>query len=170
MPNVLPSVRGQAFTDSSWGDQSRWQLFVMDPVLTAADTVTENAYGAVDGQGRVSTPYPSAARTATQTSPTIYTRNAKGVIATLVVTAKTGTPSITMALQAYDPASATWISLLTSAAIATSPSTTTLTYAPGAATTANVSTPGSLPDTVRILITHADGQSITYSVGLDWIQ
>lgn len=166
---VLPYQIGTAYTDTGLSDAGRWQNSIMSPVTGNATTVTENAYGAVDGQGRVATAYISVARTATPTAQPLYTRTARGVIATLVVTAKTGTPSLTMAIQAYDPASATWISLLTSAAIATSPSTTTLTFAPGAATTANVSSPGVLPDTIRILVTHADAQSITYSVGLDWI-
>lgn len=167
---VFPYQTGTAFTDTGLSDAGRWQTKIMSPVTGNALTLQENAFEAVDGQGRSATAYISAARTATPNAPTLYTRNARGIIVTVVVTAKTGTPSITVAIQAYDPASATFISLLTSAAINTSPSTTTLTYAPGAATTANVSLPGVLPDTIRILVTHADGQSITYSVGLDWIQ
>lgn len=159
----------QVFTDTGLADAGRWQTETMAPITGATLTNTENAYGGVDGQGRIATPYPSVARTGTPTANAIYTRNARGVIATLVVTAKTGTPSITIAIQAYDPASTTWISLLTSAAI-TTVSTNTLTYAPGVTASANVAAPGNLPDTIRILVTHADGQSITYSVGLDWIQ
>jgi hypothetical protein len=140
----------------------------MAPVTGAALTLTENLYGAVDGAGRVAIVYPSVARTATPTASTLYTRCAKGVTATIVVTAKTGTPSITMAVQYYDPGSTTWVSLLTSVAI-TAAGTTTLVVAPGVAAAANLAVSTTIPDMIRVLVTHADAQSITYSVGLDWM-
>jgi hypothetical protein len=166
---VLPYQTGTAFTDTGLSDAGRWQTEIMAPVTGNATTITENLFEKVDGQGRAAVLFPSAARTASPTVYPIYTRAAKGVIVATVVTAKTGTPSITVAIQAFDHGSGTWVSMLTSAAINTSPSTTVLTYAPGVATTANVSAPGTLPDTIRVLVTHADAQSITYSVGLDWI-
>lgn len=165
---VPPYVTGTAYTDTGLSDAGRWQTKVMAPVTGAALTLTENLYGAVDGAGRVAIVYPSAARTATPTASPLYTRGARGVITTIVVTAVTGTPSITVAIQSYDPGSSTWVSLLTSTAI-TVVGTTTMVVAPGVAVAANLAVSTIIPDTLRVLVTHVDAQSITYSVGLDWV-
>lgn len=156
---------GTVFTEA--GPEGKWQTEVMAPVTGAADTITENAYGVVDGQGRPAVAYVSGARTVDQTTGSIYSRGAAGLVAILVVTAKTSSPSITFAIQAYDAASATWITLLTSAAI-TGTSTNRLTVSPQVTTSANVSVNGVIPDTVRIFVDHSNTDSITYSVGLDW--
>lgn len=167
MAVVYPYVDGTAFTDMTHGKgQSAVQLDIMSPVLDATETTTANKF-TVDGEGRVVTLLPSAARTTDQTSVSLYSRNATGLTATLVVTASAATPSITFAIQAYDAASATWVTLLTSAAI-TGTSTNTITVSPQVATAANVSLNRVIPDTVRIFVDHSDTDSITYSVGLDW--
>jgi hypothetical protein len=164
---TYPYVDGVAYTDATSGKgQGAWQLDVMSPVTTAADTVTANGF-TVDDQGRIVTLLPSAARTTDQTSASLYGRGASGLAATLVVTAKTSSPSITFSIQAYDAASATWITLLTSAAI-TGASTNTITVSPQIATSANVSLNRVIGDTVRIFVDHSNTDSITYSVGLDW--
>lgn len=165
MATTVAYQTGQVFTEA--GPEGKWQTEVMAPVTGASDTVTENAYGLVDGQGRPAVAYVSAARTTDQTSGSFYSRGAAGLIATLVVTAKTSSPSITFSIQAYDPASATWITLLTSAAI-TNTSTNRLTVSPQVSSSANVSVNGVIPDTVRIFVDHSNTDSITYSVGLDW--
>lgn len=167
MPYTDAYVDGTAFTDSDGGKgQGAVQLDIMSPVLSAADTVLTNLF-TVDSEGRVGTVLISAARTTDQTSASLYSRGAAGLIATLVVTAKAATPSITFAIQAYDAASATWITLLTSAAI-TDVSSNRITVSPQVASSANVSLNGIIPDTVRIFVDHSDTDSITYSVGLDW--
>lgn len=165
MATTYPYVDGVAYTGESKGSGA-WQLDVMSPVLDAADTVTMNKF-TVDSQGRVVTLLPSAARTTDQTSASLYSRGATGLTATLVVTAIVTSPSITFAIQAYDAASATWVTLLTSAAI-TGASTNTIVVSPQVATAANVSLNRVIPDTVRIFVDHSDADSITYSVGLAW--
>lgn len=167
---VFPYQTGTAFTDTGLSDAGRWQTEIMAPVTGNSTTLTENAYGTVDSQGRPAIAYPSAARTAAPTAYAIYPRTARGVIVAINVTARAGTASMTVAIQALDHGSGNWVSLLTSAAIASAPSSTYLTYAPNAAVTANVSASGNLTDTIRILVTPADAQSITYSIGLDWVQ
>lgn len=167
MATTYPYVDGLAYTDATSGKgQGAWQLDVMSPVLDAADTVLANKF-TVDGEGRVVSLLISAARTVDQTSASLYSRGAAGLIATLVVTAKTASPSITFAIQAYDPVSATWITLLTSAAI-TNTSSNRITVSPQVTTSANVSLNGVIPDTVRIFVDHTNTDSITYTVGLDW--
>jgi hypothetical protein len=161
-------VSGQVYTEQDRGrSQSDWVTAVNSGVLSDAVAVNENAYGLVDGQGRPAAVFVSAARTTTQTSAAIYSRGAVGVIATMVVTAKGSAPSVTMSIQTYDFASATWVNLLTSAAI-TNTGTTRLTVSPQVSSSANVSLNGVIPDTIRVVITASNSDSLTYSVGLDW--
>ena len=169
MAEVPPYQTGVAYTEQDRGrSPGYWQTLIMAPVTGDTQTTTVSAYGSVDDQGRLTTIYPSAARTTTQTSATLYSRGASGVKATMVVTAKGPAPSVTLAIQTYDVASASWISLLTSAAIATSPSTTTLTISPQVATSANVSLNSYIPENIRLLVTVSNSDSLTYSIGLDW--
>lgn len=166
MAEVKPFVTGVAYTEQDRGrSPGYWQIKVMDPVLSASEYPTGALV--VDEQGRVVNVIASAARTADVTTNPVYSRGATGLTATLVVTASAATPSITFAIQAYEPASATWVTLLTSAAI-TGASTNTITVSPQIATSANVSLNRIIPDTVRIFVDHSDTDSITYSVGLDW--
>lgn len=167
MATTYAYVDGTAFTDADRGKgQGAVQLDIMSPILDGTDTVLANKF-TVDGEGRVSTLLISAARTTDQTSAALYSRNASGLIATLVVTAIVSSPSITFAIQAYDAASATWVTLLTSAAI-TGASTNRITVSPQVSTSANVSLNSIIPDTVRIFVDHSNANSITYSVGLEW--
>lgn len=158
---------GTAYTDPSNGP-GNWQTEIMAPVTGAADTVTENMYGYVDSQGRVAVVYVSAARTATPTAYPLYTRGSQGVTATINVTAVTSTPSVVFTIEAYDPSSATWTSMLASSAIVGT-GTTRLAVAPGIAVSANASASTVIPDTIRVKATHGNTNSITYSVGLDWM-
>lgn len=167
MTTTYPYQTGTAYTDPSNGP-GKWQEEIMAPVTGAADTVTENMYGFVDSQGRVAVAYVSAARTATPTAYPLYTRGATGVVATVVVTAAGVTPSVVFTIEAYDPASATWTALLTSAAI-TGTGTTKLSVALGIAEVTNLAVSKILPDTIRIVPTHGNATTITYSVGLDWM-
>ena len=164
---VFPYQTGIAYTDTGLSDAGRWQTEIMAPVTGATVTGTENAYGVVDGQGRLGVAYVSAARTTTQTSPSFYSRGAQGLIVTMVVTAKGAAPSVTLSIQVYDAPSGTWVNLLTSAAI-TNTGTTRLTVSPQVTTAANVSLNGVISDTVRLVITASNSDSLTYSVGMDW--
>jgi hypothetical protein len=167
-PIVYPYQSGTAFTDGGRA-QGDWQTNIMAPVTGATVTTNQNKTGVVDGQGRVATAYESRARTATPTSYSLYSRGARGLTVYISATAITSTPSVVVTIDGYDPVSATWFNLLTSAAIATV-STKKMVVFPGIAEVANLSVSTIIPDTVRVVMTHGNANSITYSVDLDWMQ
>jgi hypothetical protein len=113
--------------------------------------------------------YASAARTATPTAATLNTSRVKGLRLVIDVTAIVTTPSITVTVDAVDNTSGKFINLLTSAAI-TTVSTVALSIALGTTVAANVSASTFLPDAVRVTVTHANGNSITYSVSAHLIR
>ncbi|HEY6020540.1 MAG TPA: hypothetical protein VIY48_11825 [Candidatus Paceibacterota bacterium] len=167
MAVVLPSVTGQSYTDGGryTGD---WQSAVMSPVLTAAETTLLASYGVLDDHDRTVILYPSAARTATPTAQVLYAKSAVGIGVYINATAITSTPSVVVTIDGYDPASATWYNILTSAAIATVSTKRMIIY-PTIAAVANLSVATVIPDTIRVVMTHGNANSITYSVGLDWM-
>lgn len=167
-PTVYPFVDTTVFTDENQ-NQGDWTLEAMSGVLTNTVTLDQNKTNVVDGQGRVVTAYETRARTATPTSYSIYTRGAVGVIIYISATAAAATPSVVATVDGYDPVSATWYNILTATAI-TGITTKRLVIAPGVTVTANLTAATVLPDTIRIVMTHADADSITYSVSLDWIE
>lgn len=107
--------------------------------------------------------FASAARTASANSAEIVLGNYySGVIVSIDATAITATPSVTFSIQVLTP-QGDWVSVLTSAAV-TAAGDTLLYAGPNIATTANVSANIYLPNRIRIAATHADADSITYSV------
>ena len=108
--------------------------------------------------------FASAARTATVNGADQTNRFAKGIIFTVDATAITATPSVVFTLQGKDDLSGKYYTILASAAVV-SAATTTYTVFPGAPATANVSANAQLPRTWRLIATHGDTDSITYSVG-----
>lgn len=110
----------------------------------------------------------SAARTADPVATTDEgfgtPRGSNALSVVVVCTASAATPSVVVNIEGYDPASATWVTLLASAAI-TGAGTTQLQVYPGSVVTANVAADKVLPDRVRIRPVHADADSITYSIG-----
>ncbi len=111
--------------------------------------------------------YPSAARTATPSAVTQDegSRSSVGGHFILDVTAIVSAPSITVNIEAFDPASGKWYAMLTSAAI-TAVSTTVLRVYPGVTPTANLSVSDGLPSQWRARVTHGNSDSITYSLGV----
>ena len=105
--------------------------------------------------------FASVARTATSTAKN--TVGSKGGTFVINVSAVTATPSVVFTLKGVDPASGnTWL-MLTSAAI-TATGTTALRIYPGVAVSAGVTANDVLPEGIDITATHADGDSITYTV------
>lgn len=107
----------------------------------------------------------SAARTA---APDTKEFEAPGVAYTglhlvIDVTAVTLTPSITVTIQGVDRTSGKVYTILASAAI-TATGTTILKVFPAATAAANLVANDLLPPIFRITVTHADADSITYSV------
>lgn len=106
--------------------------------------------------------FASAARTATPTDANVTIGSACGFFV-INVTAITATPSVTFAVNGVDPASGAEFNIITSAAI-TSTGTTVLRVFPGATASANVTVNDLLPEGINVSATHADSDSITYSV------
>lgn len=108
----------------------------------------------------------SAARTATATSETMGNNGGCNLIVTLVATALANSPSITLGVQGYDPASGSWYTIVTSAAVTTASPTTKQVFVGSAlAASTNVAANVPLPDKWRVVVTHSNSDSITYSVG-----
>jgi len=119
--------------------------------------------------GTARTLYPSAARTATPTAVTQVNRRAeRGGHFVIDVTAVTATPSVVPVVEAYDAASDSWYTILTGDAI-TATGTTVLKVYPGIAVQANASASDVLPQTWRVTMTHADTDSITYTVSANLV-
>lgn len=106
--------------------------------------------------------FASAARTAT-VSVTMSTQCLGGVFI-IDCTAVTATPSVVFTIAGVDPASDKAYTILASAAI-TGTGTTVLRIHPSFTAAANTIAKDVLPQALKITATHADADSITYSVG-----
>jgi hypothetical protein len=115
------------------------------------------------------TVFASAARTATPTPVPLTVSYARGLALVIDVTAIVTAPSVTVAIEAFDATSGKWVALLTSAAI-TAVGTTVLRIYPGLAVAANLSANDVLWEQIRVTPTHANGNSITYSISAHLIQ
>jgi hypothetical protein len=110
------------------------------------------------------TVFSSAARTETVNSDDIENMNGRGLKLVIDVTATTASPSVVFTIQGKDTVSGKYYTILASAAI-TGTGTTVLTVYPGLTASANVVGNDILPRDWRVNATHADADSITYSVG-----
>jgi len=119
--------------------------------------------GAADSDNAEGVFLASGSRTTTQTMADQTNLNKKGIRVVLDMTT-VGTGSVTIAVEAKDPASGKYVVMLASAAIATNQTKTLLIY-PGAANTANASANDRLPKTWRINVTANNANPATYSVG-----
>ena len=115
-------------------------------------------------QGALNIP---AGSTATVIGPDMA-NPAGGGIKVFVVTTAIGTGSITVSIQAKDPGSGTYVTLLAGAAITTN-TTNTDTLVPGAPVAANVSANDVLPYTWRLLVTANNANPASYSVGFSTV-
>jgi len=106
----------------------------------------------------------SAARAATTSSDDISNNHKNGVHVVLDVTAITDTPSVTLKIEGQDPASGKYYTVLEGAAVTTI-STNIYKVFPAATAATNSVANDIIPKTWRVTVTHADADSITYSVG-----
>ena len=106
--------------------------------------------------------YASAARTATPTAAEFDADGRHGLHLVIDVTAVTATPSVVPPVDFHDALSGKWVNLLTGAAI-TATGTTRLTIHPGVTAAANVSAADAIHGRMRLVMTHADTDSATYS-------
>lgn len=105
----------------------------------------------------------SAARTATVNSDWIKNRHTKAMHVVINVTSITATPSITPKIEGCDPISGTAYTILEGLAM-TATGTQVLKVGLGIAASANASAQDMIPSAWRVTVTHADTDSITYSV------
>lgn len=110
------------------------------------------------------TVFASAARTATTNGSDTVNYNGSFLHVVIDVTAAADTPSVVFTIQGKDVVSGKYYTLLASAAI-TGTGTTVLRVGPGLTAAANLVASDILPRTWRVIATHADSDSITYSVG-----
>lgn len=106
--------------------------------------------------------YLSAARTAT--SSVTFASPSLGCLIVIDVTAVADTPSVVFKLSGVDPANSKEWTILESAAI-TGTGTTVLRVHPSLTAAANTIAKDILPQAMKLTATHADADSITYSVG-----
>lgn len=106
----------------------------------------------------------SAARTATHNTADLVNHNGRSLHLVIDTTAIAATPSVVFTIQGKDEVSGQYYTILASAAI-TSVSTVILRVGPGLTAAANLVANDVLPRTWRVLVTHGDADSITYSVG-----
>ena len=114
------------------------------------------------------TAFASAARTASSNSSDLTNYNARGVKVVIDVTAASATPSVVFTIAGKCTLSGKYYAILASAAI-TGTGTTVLTVYPGATAAANVAVSDVLPRLWRVEAVHADADSITYSVSVNYV-
>jgi hypothetical protein len=109
--------------------------------------------------------FPSVARAVAQAySQEIEDPYASGIHIIIDVTATAATPSVVPTIDGYDFLSGKWYNLLTGTAITTT-GTTVLKISPDITALANGAAKDIIPRKWRLVMTHADTDSITYSIG-----
>jgi hypothetical protein len=108
--------------------------------------------------------FASAARTATTNSADITNDFGRAAHIFINVTAKGTAPSVVFEVQGKDATSGSYYAILTAAAM-TTVTTKILRVVPGLTAVANLTVSDTLPRTWRVVATHANGDSFTYSVG-----
>jgi len=111
----------------------------------------------------------SAAYTTTFTSRSYTTSYHSRMVLTLRATAVVDTPSVVAKIQGWDTDGAGgWVDLLEDAAVTTgAPTLSQLKLYPGAITSANNALDLPAPKKWRVIVTHADADSITYELFMD---
>jgi hypothetical protein len=110
------------------------------------------------------TVYDLAARTATPTKVNQDNlRGARGCVIYINCSTSSATPSVVVTLQGFDPLSGEYWTILASAAI-TGAGNTVMRIYPGLTAIANLTASDVLPPRWAVDATHADADSITYSV------
>ena len=113
--------------------------------------------------------FESEARIATTNSADLKNNSFTGCHVIIDVTAVTATPSVVFTVQGLDALSGQYYTLITSAAV-TSISTVVLKIYPSLVAVANLTVNDALPMDFRVIATHGDADSITYSVGVNLIE
>jgi hypothetical protein len=114
---------------------------------------------------------PAATRTATATAADQTNANGRGVILYLDVTAASGSGGLTVQIQGKDPSSGKYKQLNVNPTAVVAAGTTAVALYPGASTTGGLAqaTAQALPRTWRVVVSHGDASSYTYSLGYSLI-
>lgn len=110
----------------------------------------------------------SAARVATLNSSDFVNYNSRGLHVIIDVTVDPASASIVAKIEGKDVLSGKYYTILEAAAIA-AVGTTVLKVFPGITAAANLSASDIIPRTWRVTVTHADSDSLTYSIGASLI-
>lgn len=107
----------------------------------------------------------SVARTATPSSPVFAPGRHRIVTVTIKTSAAGSSPSTVPTIEVYDAASDSWIVVLTGVAI-TATGTVELSVGPNAVAATNLAANTSLAPYMRVTMTHGNGTTHTYTVGV----
>ena len=117
----------------------------------------------------------SAARTATPTVPALDSTlllgsstsallNVTDIHIVIDVTLDAAAASVQPLFQGFDAISSSWYDLVDSITAITATGTTSIRYGEKTGIVANIANQGFIPEAIRLVLTHADGDAITYSV------
>lgn len=110
------------------------------------------------------TAYDSAARTASPTPTDLVNNSSRGIIVVTDISAIGGAaPQIQVTIQGKDPISGNYYNMLVSP-VYSIVATNVIQLYPGISETPNIKESAILPASYRILVTHSNADSITYSV------
>lgn len=125
-------------------------------------------FAALTDAGQTLSVYASAARTATPTAVDQANVGYRGVHLTIDCTAVTSTPSVVFTIKGLDPVSGKYYTILASAAIVAT-GTTRLSVYPGCIAAANSVANDALPAVWKVDAVHGNANSITYTVGANYL-
>ncbi len=112
--------------------------------------------------------FASATRTASPASSVFINKQNTGIQIIVDVTAAVDTPSVVFRVQGKDSLSDDWYTLLTTSAVE-SVGIAVFRVEPGATADPGATATAGLPRIYRVTATHADSDSITYSVGANLV-
>jgi hypothetical protein len=159
-------------TDKAWVRFADNSLNTVGSVIVSlgdAGAGATTATVAGEAANKAATILASAARTATVSSADQTNLEYRGAQFIIDVTAITATPSVVFTIEGKDALSGIYYPLLVSVAI-TATGTTILRVYPDLNASPNSVASDILPVTWRITATHADADSITYSVGVNYVR
>lgn len=113
--------------------------------------------------GEQVTVFASAARTATEASSVFQSNGHRGAVIVIDATASAATPSVVFTVQGWSGVGDDYYTIVASAAV-TGAATTVLRIYPGLTAAANLTVSDVLPTQWRVIATHGDADSLTYSV------
>lgn len=168
MSNTIDLLTDQSATSAVNGAVEPWRGSTTTPGAALVEIVGGGATTG-DAANKAATILASVARTATVSSTDQTNLEYRGAQFIIDVTAITDTPSVVFTIEGKDALSGKYYPLLISLAIVAT-GTTILRVYPDLKASPNAVASDILPVTWRITATHADADSITYSVGVNYVR